>query len=261
MNNFIVGAQIYSVRRFTQNANDLSFAMKALKSMGYNTIQLSGQSRDIPDDVIAELLQENGLKCVVTHNGIDDFESGLSALIARHKKWSCCYAGLGAMPEEYRTSAKGFRDFAHRVNEAGKKLKDEGIVFVYHNHAFEFARFDGVLGMDILFDEFGDNVQFELDSYWVQAGGCDPVKWFKKVDGRMDVAHFKDMVGKENTGSVQTMVPIGSGNMNFLALKQVCEETHVKYAEVEQDNASDMADPLGQMKMSADYLKKMGFYL
>ena len=261
MKNFVVGAQLYSVRSLTQTAESLKETLKSIKAMGYNTCQLSGQSREIPDEAVADMLAETGVRCVVTHNSMDDFEKALPELIARHKKWNCKYAGLGGMPADYREDAEGFLRFANKANEIAAKLKDEGLVFVYHNHAFEFNRFDGVTGMDILFDNFGDNVQFELDSYWVQAGGCNPVEWFRKVDGRMDVAHFKDMMGSLDFNPVQTMVPVGSGNINFPALKQVCEETHVKFAEVEQDNAATMEDPLGQMAISAANLKKMGFIL
>ena len=261
MKNFVVGAQLYSVRSLTQTAEGLKNVLESVKAMGYTTCQLSGQSREIPDEVVADYLAETGVRCVVTHNSMDDFENALPQLIARHKKWNCKYAGLGAMPAQYKQSAETFKAFALRANEIAAKLKDEGIVFVYHNHAFEFNRFDGVLGMDVLFDNFGDNVQFELDSYWVQAGGANPVDWFKKVNGRMEVAHFKDMRGTCEFQPHCTMVPVGEGNINFLALKQICEETGVLYAEVEQDNAVQNENPLGQLEISANNLKKMGFCL
>ena len=261
MKDFVVGAQLYSVRTLCQSAEALDSTLASIKAMGYNTCQLSGQSREIPDAVVADLLKKNGMKCVVTHNSMADFDNDLDALIARHKAWDCVYAGLGAMPPEYHEDIEGFKRFAAHANEIGKKLKDHGITFVYHNHAFEFTRINGTRGMDVLFDNFGDNVQFELDSYWVQAGGCNPVEWFRKVDGRMDVAHFKDMMGSNGWNPAQTMVPVGSGNIDFTALKLACEETHVKFAEVEQDNAAMMADPLSQMKESADNLKKLGFIL
>lgn len=261
MKNFIVGAQLYSVRSLCKDAENLNKTLAALKAMGYNSCQLSGQSREIPDEVVADMLKANEMKCVVTHNSMEDFRDGLDATIKRHKAWDCKYAGLGAMPAEYRESLEGFKRFAADATEIGKKLADHGIVFVYHNHAFEFTRFDGTLAMDVLFDGFGDNVQFELDSYWVQAGGCNPADWIRKVNGRMEVAHFKDMNGTTNFNPVQTMVPVGSGNLNWAEIKKACEETGVLFAEVEQDNAADMADPLGQMKQSAENLKKMGFIL
>lgn len=258
MKNFVIGAQLYSVRNLVQDAEGLKNTLKSLKEMGYNTCQLSGQSRNIPDEVVRDILEETGMTPVVTHNSMDDFDKELDALIRRHKTWNVKYAGLGSMSGEYRTSAEGFKKFALHINEIAKKLADEGLTFVYHNHAFEFERFDGVLGMDILFDTFCPEAQFELDTYWVQAGGCDPVAWIKKVNGRMDVGHFKDMAGCAENGQHHKMVPIGSGNLNWPEIIRACEETGVKYVEIEQDNAADTQCPLGQMKSSIDYLKTLG---
>ena len=33
----------------------------------------------------------------------------------------------------------------------------------------------------------------ELDVYWVQLSGADPVKWCKKLDGRLKIIHLKDI--------------------------------------------------------------------
>ena len=85
MKNFIVGAQLYSVRSLAQNAEDLKKTLASLKEMGYNTCQLSGQSRDIPDEVVADILAETGMKAVVTHNYMQDFEEGFDALVARQR--------------------------------------------------------------------------------------------------------------------------------------------------------------------------------
>ena len=261
MKDFLVGAQLYSIRRLMQDKESIDKTFKAIKAMGYTTLQLSGQNREIESEFYADKLNEYGLKCVVTHNSLKDFEEGLDELVKRHHLWNTVYAGLGAMPNEYRADLAGWKAFAKKANEFALKLKDHGLVFVYHNHAFEFNHSEGSMGMDVLFDEFGENVQFELDSYWVQAGGANPVDWIRKVNGRMDVTHFKDMRGCADFSPVQTMVPIGQGNLNWAAIKAACEETGVKYAEVEQDNASDMDDPLGQLEISAKYLKKQGFLL
>ncbi len=261
MKNFIVGAQLYSVRKFMQNKPYIDATFKAIRAMGYTTVQLSGQNRAIEDEFFADKLKEHGLRCVVTHNSLKDFEEDLDALVKRHRTWDCKYAGLGAMPGEFHEDAEGFKRFVERANEIGKKLKDHGLVFVYHNHAFEFARYGGTLGMDVLFDNFGDNVQFELDTYWAQAGGADPVAWIRKVDGRMDVMHFKDMAGSNGFNPHCEMKPIGSGNLNWTEIKKACEETHVLFSEVEQDNANDKPDPLGELAASAEFLKKTGFTL
>ena len=259
---FVTGAQLYSVRKLMQDKQSIDDTFAAISAMGYTTCQLSGQNRAIEPEFYADMLKKHGLQCVVTHNSMQDFEEGLDDLIRRHHIWNCRYAGIGGLPGEYKTSWEGYRDFALKMNGIAKKLKDEGITFVYHNHMFEFNRFpDGHMGMDVLYDYLGDNAQFELDTFWVQAGGANPVSWIRKVNGRMDVMHFKDMMGNASFGTFSVMVPVGCGNLEWQEIKKACEETGVLYAEVEQDNASDMEDPLGQMSISAENLKKMGFKL
>ena len=101
-------------------------------------------------------------------------------------------------------------------------------------------------------------MQFELDVYWIQSGGGDPVEWIKKVQGRMDVVHFKEMVGCLPTnGSMTKMAPVGEGNFDWRKIMQACDDTGVKFAFIEQDNAVD-TDPLGCMRTSLENLTKLG---
>ena len=81
---------------------------------------------------------------------------------------------VGSMPSEYQ-SVKGYQAFVRSIGN-GKKLADNGLQFIYHNHHFEFMKFDGVLGMDILLNESDPEAfGFEIDTYWVQAGGANPL--------------------------------------------------------------------------------------
>lgn len=259
MYNVLTGAQMYSVRTRTQTADDLDATLGALAKMGYTAVQLSGQNPDLDPAMVKDLLDKHGLICPATHISFKEMEESLPQVIARHRLWNCAYPGIGSMPREYAKDAEGYRTFAKKANEIGKKLKDEGLTFIYHNHAFEFAKFDGVTGLDILFDLFRD-VQFEIDVYWVQSGGADPVEWIRKVAGRMDVVHFKEMAGKrpdEKDRSMTEMVPIGEGNMNWKKIMTACDETGVKYAFIEQDNAVE-TDPLDCMRRSYENLCRAG---
>jgi sugar phosphate isomerase/epimerase len=74
--------------------------------------------------------------------------------------------------------------------------------------------------------------------------------WIRKVEGRMDVVHFKEMgVTKERE---QIMVPVGQGNMNWPGIIAACNETGVKYAFVEQDKCAK--DPFDCLRDSFNYL-------
>ncbi|MGI6239220.1 MAG: sugar phosphate isomerase/epimerase family protein [Christensenellales bacterium] len=256
----LTGAQMFSVRTLTQTEQGLDGALQAIAGMGYTTVQLSGQSREIDPARIRGMLDRHNLKCPATHISFQEMEEDLPAVVARHKLWDCPYVGVGAMPFELGGTAEGLRTFAKRASVVAKKLKDEGLTFIYHNHAFEFRKFDGVTGMEILMQELAPEAQFEIDVYWVQAGGANPIDWIHKVAGRMDVVHFKEMSGRlpdETSRSMTDMVPIGEGNLDWAAIMRACDETGVKFAFIEQDNAVE-TDPLDCMRRSFDNLSRLG---
>ena len=257
MTNLQIGAQMYSVRDHTTTAEDLLEALKAVKAIGYNTCQLSGQSRDIAPEQIADFLSEVGITCSATHIGMDMIEDCFDEVVRVHKLWKCNYPGIGSMPAKYRESgSQGYLDFARDASAIAKKFRDEGLTFIYHNHAFEFERFadTGKNGMELLLENTSKAFQFELDVFWVQAGGANPIEWINKVAGRMDVAHLKEMNGSHKP---PMMAPIGTGNMDWPSILAACDAIGVKYALVEQDNAVE-TDSIECMKVSHKNLVKYG---
>ncbi|NLG25305.1 MAG: sugar phosphate isomerase/epimerase [Clostridiales bacterium] len=256
MTNFVIGAQMYSVRDRCQNAGDMLAALGAIKAMGYNTCQLSGYNQDIAPEQVAGMLRASGVTCCATHVPFERMEDDFDRLVRQHKMWGCAYPGIGGLPAAYRGSEEGYREFARRANAISKKLLDHGMKFLYHNHAFEFYRFPGsrVSGMEILLNEAGEGFTFELDLFWVQAGGADPIDWIEKVAGRMDVVHLKEMNGSEKP---PLMAPMGEGNMNWPRILAALDSIGVQYGLVEQDNAVE-GDSLDCMARSRAYLAGIG---
>ena len=104
------------------------------------------------------------------------------------------------------------------LTASASTLAAADLSFSYHNHSFEFVQFGGRTGLELLLEETDPRyVQAELDTYWIQHGGGDPVAWIERVSGRMPVVHLKDMVmlpSADGRGQ-QAMAEVGAGNMNF----------------------------------------------
>lgn len=108
--------------------------------------------------------------------------------------------------------------------------------------------------MDYLVDGFDkNNVSFCLDTYWVQFAGGSPTEWIKKLSGRIDILHLKDMATKKEGDFSGYITEVGRGNMDFDSIVKAAEESGVKYYCVEQDTCP--GDPLDSLKLSADYIK------
>ncbi|AIQ52659.1 sugar phosphate isomerase/epimerase family protein [Paenibacillus sp. FSL R7-0331] len=253
MNLSSIAAQMYTLREFTKTPEGLRESFQKLKEIGYKAVQISGIG-PIDPQLVKEYADEAGLAICATHVPWKRLVNDLEALAAEHKLWNCKYIGLGSLPAEYQTSQEGYRSFVSLASEIARILKEKhGLQFIYHNHDFEFERFDGVTGMDVLINEGdADVLGFELDLYWVQAGGGSPVSWVRRVEGRMQVVHLKDMAIVERKTA---FAEIGEGNMNYPDIIEACRETGVEWYVVEQDVCR--RDPFESLAISLNYLKKL----
>ena len=232
MAKLIPAAQLYTVRDFIKTPEEIRESLTRIRKMGYTSVQVSGMGK-IDPQAFKELIDELGLTVCATHSPFDKMQQDPKSVADYHLLWGCPNVGVGSMPDSYRGSEEGFRAFAKAANEVGKAMQQYGLKFVYHNHNFEFAKFNGKRGFDILMEETDpDCVGFIMDTYWVQAGGCDPVEYIYKLAGRMDVIHFKDYAVD---GFTPCFAAVGEGNLNFEKIVKACKDTGVRWAAVEED--------------------------
>lgn len=249
-----VAAQLYTLRNFMQTPGQIDSGFARLAQDGWKAVQASGLGPIAPAE-LKVLADKHGLAICATHIGFDKLMNDTDGVLKDHEILDCPYIGLGAMPDQFRTTEAGYQEFARRITPVAERIRDAGRTFVYHNHHFEFARFGRRTGMDILLEECGDAVQFEPDTYWVQAGGADVVHWLKKLAGRIDVVHFKDMVYEPAEG-MAVMAEVGEGNLNWPAIIEACAKANVRWHIVEQDECR--RDPFDSLKISLGNLAALG---
>lgn len=249
-----IGVQFYTLRHQCATLEGLEASMKRVADMGYRHIQLSGVC-PYEADWMAEKLRETGLSCDITHYSYDKIVKETDDTIAFHKTIGARWIGIGSNPRGI--TPEGLAVMADELRPVIGKIVESGHKFMYHNHHMELARFDGKTFLDLLCDTFTPEAcGVTLDTYWIQAGGGDPAWWLRRLKGRVDCIHFKDMVYSPVDKGVR-MAPIGKGNMNYPAILEACEEADVQYAFIEQDACYE-EDPFDCLKQSYDYLKAQG---
>ena len=127
-------------------------------------------------------------------------------------------------------------------NAAGKKCREKGLSFGYHNHAHEFTAIEGVLMYDYMLEHTDpEYVFFQMDVYWTVMGRQSPVEYFQKYPGRFTLLHIKD---HKELGQ--------SGMVGFDAIFKNLDTAGTKHliVEVEQYNYT----PAESVKISLDYL-------
>lgn len=248
-----IAAQLYTIRDLIkdQPKEVVASVLGQLKAGGFDCVQISGVG-DITKD-LAKMYQEIcttlELQICGTHLSFEFLEKEIDWVIKYHQLWSCEFIGIGSMPGEFKTG-EGIIEFAKRCNKLGEKLKSAGLQLIYHNHKFEFEKIGDQTWMDLLYKHFDSEfVEFELDTYWVQAGGCSPVDWINKVNNRMRFVHFKDF---RILNDEQQFAELGKGNLDWPNIIEACKSIQVLYAAIEQDAFTD--DPLQSLIISYNYI-------
>lgn len=246
-----IAAQLYTVRDFLTTPADIAVALRRIKQIGYPAVQLSGLG-PIETKELASILRGEGLVAAATHVGIDEIQRDLPRIIDEHHLLQCKHTAIAWLPGEYH-NAEGYARFARIGSEYAKKLGAEGISLSYHNHSFEFEKYDGKTGLQIIYELADPLLKAEIDTYWVQHGGGNPVSWLKLLNGRMTIVHLKDL-GIVN--SEQVMAEVGEGNLDWPAIISACQQAGVKWYAVEQDTCR--RDPFESLAISLRNLKDMG---
>ncbi len=254
------GAQLFTIRNYTQNETDFARSMKKIAEIGYKTVQISAISRDIRPERVREICDENGLKIVLTHSDVNRILNDTDRLIEEHNILGADYIGLGMMAEKYMMP-DWIEHFVNDFKEPAKKIAAAGKLFMYHNHNLEFEKFQ-IPGkeepqrvIEYLCEQFAPNeMGFTLDTYWVQAAGADVCQWIEILKDRIPCVHLKDMTVK---GFAQLMAPVMEGNLNFPKILQTLENTSCKYILVEQDTCQ--GSPFECLRKSYDNLAKLGY--
>lgn len=250
-----LGAQAYTIRAYTQSERDLARALKKVRDIGYRTIQLSAIG-PIPARRVKQLCDDNGLQVVLTHTPEPRLLGDLDAVIEEHLMYGCRYVGLGGMQDRYR-SEEGIGFFTEDYVPVAAKLKEAGLRFMYHNHAFEFAKLsDGRTMMAHLLSRIpADLMGVTADTYWLQVAGLDVVEWLADNRERLNCVHLKDLTV---AGNEPRMAPVLEGNINFKGiLAELSANGVTEHMLVEQDTCYE--SPFVCLEKSYRNVRSLGY--
>lgn len=246
-----LAVQLYTLRNLT--AKDFAQTVRQVAELGYNAVELAGFGNLRSVDQVKAALDDAGLKVAGSHVAIDRFESDLNAVLDENERLGNRIVCVPGVPEHRRKTADDWKALGEQFTKFADRCAARGFEFAYHNHHYEFKRFDGRYGLDILLENSGPRVKSELDTYWVRHGGEDPVAYMKKIAPRLLLLHLKDMAA----GPDRKDAPVGTGLLDFAAILAAGKQAGVKEYIVEQDDCHGQ-DPIEALRTSIQNLRKLG---
>lgn len=257
-----IGIQLYTLRN--ELKADTAATLKAVADAGYKQVEPFG----FPDaDALIKGSQDVGLKINSTHfqwdsvvKPKDEGFSDFMKIVEKAKALNLTHLTIPYLADGDRKTLDDYKKCAANFNKAAAKAKEAGLQLCYHNHNFEFLPMEGgKSGFDIFIDEFSSDMKFELDLFWVKLGGIEPTDLIKKLAGRVEMLHLKDLKDGIKTPEYGKVAPdafkeLGNGIIKTEPILVAAEKAGVKHCHVEQDQSPDA---LASIKTSIAYLKTL----
>lgn len=257
--------QLYSARDLIGDsekyAENHEAVLKALAEMGYSGIEAAnygeGKFYGVSPEQFKADVEAAGLKVVSSHvgHGLSDEDikardfskslAGWDELVAAHKAAGMEYIVCPWMDCDTLDELKFWCEY---FNAVGKKVKDAGMKFGYHNHAHEMREIEGKVMIEYMLENTDPALVFyQIDVYWAAYGHYSPADLFNKYPGRFALLHIKD---KKEIGQ--------SGMVGFDAVFGNAEVAGMESYVVEVEGCRNEA-ALEGIRVSADYLRKAPF--
>lgn len=280
-----VGIQLYSVKEHLMK--DGLGTMKAVAETGYKYIEPfsswrfpvgeaeKGYGLGLMRKDAKAFLDDTGIQIIGSHygnpgkDGFEDMCDYFAYLGAKNIGTSGCWF------------SNGKDELMLRIEQMSKDAEiahKYGLRYYYHNHFWEFQRFDGKTALEIMAENTDpDKVYFEIDNYWAARGGADPVELADKFSPRLIMMHQKDFakdagepislfeeridINKPITlemhlenRHVGTFAEVGTGILPIQDYIDAGNRNGVEYIILEQDLTA--IDEFDSIKISMDAFKK-----
>ena len=200
--------QLYSVRDLLKDNNNLEQVLKQLAEMGYTSVEAAnygdGKFYGKTPQEFKQLVEAAGMTVLSSHTtrALTDQELASGKYDEALKWWDQCIADHKAAGMKYIVTpwmsvpktVKDLQTYCDYFNEIGKRCKEAGLQYGYHNHNHEFQKVeDKEVMLDYMLAHTNpEYVFFQMDVYWVVRGQSSPVDYFNQYPGRFKMLHIKD---------------------------------------------------------------------
>ena len=211
----------------------------------------------------ATLVKEAGLSVVSIHEDLGTIKREPETVVAEAKSFGTKYVVVTGMYRFDYSDEAAVNQLAEDLNEAGKRLLEDGIYLLYHNHNCELRKVSkDKTAYDLLIEKTNpEYVNFEFDSYWFAEAGADSLQWMKRLGDRLKLYHINDR-GTRIEGASMTPIlssdsmELGYGNMNLTAMVELALSVGVEAIILETHKNWVDGSPVKSLEISAEFLKE-----
>ncbi len=253
------GVQAYTFRN--SFPKDAIATLDSIKAMGITEIE-GGNPKGMTLQEFKAACNARGISIPATGGGYEELlknpqEAANKAKILGAKYLMCAWIPHQKGNFTIENAKKAVQDF----NTIGKVLQENGITFCYHDHGYEFQKYENGTLMDYIIQNTNPKyVSFEMDVLWTIHGGGNPVELLKKYGKRWKLMHLKDLkkgvIGDLTGGTPsENDVPLGTGQADFVNILKVANKIRMKHFFIEDESNHEFIN----IPKSIAYLKSLTY--
>lgn len=227
-----IGLQLYTVRDLM--AQNVASTLQLVAAVGYTELEFAGYFNQSPAE-LKKILDGEGLSAPSCHVPLEALQSNIEQVIAQANILGHKYVVLPYLTTEQRgTDISRYQQLAEQLNKFGEQCRAAGLQMAYHNHDFEFQPLAGQVPYEVLLQETDATlVKMELDLYWTEKAGLDPLQLFAKHPGRFPLWHVKDM------GKAGELADVGAGTIDFKSIFEKAQLAGLQHHFIEHDESNN----------------------
>ena len=253
-----LGVQSYSFRNHW--ANGVEATLDIIQKMGFKELE-GGAPRGVTTEEFIKLCEARGISIPSTGTGFEQLEENPQAVADRVKALGAKYVMCAWLPHNGDFTKANADRAIKAFNEGGKVLKENGIVFKYHVHGYEFQPYGNGTLLDYIIENTDpEYVSFQMDVMWTHFGGGDPVALLKKYGDRWVSLHLKDFrkgAPKDMTGLTgpENDVSLGTGELDIPGILRESNKIGIKHMFIEDESDNELEN----LPKSIAYLKSLKY--
>lgn len=259
-----VGLQLYTLREALKT--DVRGVVKQVSDAGYEKLETfsysDGKIFGMKSKEFSDYVSSLGMKITSGHYGTgqtrpevkgtltNDWERAVSDA----KESGLDFMIIAYLQKEERKSMDDYKKVCGLINKGAEVCQKYGLRLGYHNHDFEFEKFDNQVAYDVMLQQLDPKlVSLEMDLFWTIYAGVDPLAYFAKYPGRFEQWHVKDMDKSDRKKNAI----VGTGSIDYKALFASAQQAGLKNFYVEHDTFPASSTPLDCMREDIKNLNKI----
>lgn len=243
-----IALQLYTVREELER--DFKGIIRQIAEMGYAGVETANLPDGVTPAAAKALFDDLGLAVCSAHAPLPLGETKNQAFELM-EALDCDRMVCSYLPQEEYANLAAIERTIDKLNAGATAAAARGYKFGVHNHWWEFQEVAGVRPYQLWLQKLDPAVFYELDLYWANVGGVDPLSALAEFGDKAQLIHVKDGPADEPQSD---MTACGQGVLDYTKLIPAAKSAEWLIVELDRC-ASDM---MTAVKDSYTYLTSKG---